>query len=117
MAIVENLHPGKDKVIRATGSRTAKNYLEGPIQLLYTIRLYCNTVRKIETKLNLNVEQFRPSRPKQTIAAVAKVKFKTFQKKMMTFFITHQMGGVLCSNSRDLVTILSCGCEKMLDIL
>ena len=86
MAIVENLHAGKDKVIRVAGSRTAKNYLEGPIQLLYTIGLYCNTVRKTETKLNLYVEQFRPSRPKRTIAAVAKVKFKIFQKKMMTFY-------------------------------
>ena len=86
MAIVENLHAGKDKVIRAAGSRTAKNYLEGPIQLLYTIGLCCNTVRKTETKLNLYVEQFRPSRPKRTIAAVAKLKFKRFQKKMMTFY-------------------------------
>ena len=73
LAIVEKLHSGKDNIIRAVGLRTIKNYLDRPIQLLCPMELYCNTVRNRETKLNPNVEEFMPSRPKRTAAAVAKV--------------------------------------------
>ena len=71
LVIVEKLHPGKDNIIRAVGLRTAKNYLERPIQLLYTMELHCTTVRSTETKLNPNMEEFRPNR---AAAAVGKVK-------------------------------------------
>ena len=82
LAIVEKLHTGKDNVIRAVGLRTAKNYLERPIQLLYPMELHCNTIRKIsETKLNPNVEEFRPSRPKRTAAAVAKLRMQDMQQE------------------------------------
>ena len=46
LAIVEKLHRGKAKVVRVVGLRTAKNYLERPIQLLYSMELHCNTIRK-----------------------------------------------------------------------
>ena len=80
LAIVEKLHRGKDNVVRVVGLRTAKNYLERPIQLLYPMELHCNTIRKTsETKLNPNVEEFRPSRPKRTAAAVAKLRIGDMQ--------------------------------------
>ena len=81
LAIVEKLHFGKDNVIRAVGLRAAKNYLERPIQLLYSMELHCNTVRNTEAKLNSNVEEFRPSRQKRTTAAVAKVKIQDIQQE------------------------------------
>ena len=80
LAIVEKLHRGKDNVVRVVGLRTAKNYLERPIQLLCPMELHCNTIRKTsETKLNPNVEEFRPSRPKRTAAAVAKLRIGDMQ--------------------------------------
>ena len=81
LAIVEKLHFGKGDVIRAVGLRTAKNYLERPIQLLCSMELHCNIVRSTETKLNPNVEEFRLSRPKQTTAAGAKVKIRDIQQE------------------------------------
>ena len=50
-----------------------------PTQLFHPMKLHCNTERKTETKLNPNVEEFRPSRLKQTTAAVAKVKIRDIQ--------------------------------------
>ena len=81
LAFVEKLHSGKDNVIRAVGLRTAKSYRERPIQLLYPMELHCNTVRNIEAKLNANVEEFRPSQPKRTAAAVAKMKVRDIQQE------------------------------------
>ena len=81
MAIVGKLHSGKDNVIRAVGLRTAKNYLEQPIQLLYPMELHCNTVRNTEAKLNPNVEEFRSSRLKRTTATVARVKIPDIQQE------------------------------------
>ena len=80
-ANVEKLHPGKENVFRAVGLLTAKKYLERQIQLLYPMELNCNTVRNTETKLNPNVEEFRPSLPKRTTAAVAKVKIRDIQQE------------------------------------
>ena len=80
LAIVEKLRHGKDSVVRVVGLRTAKNYLEQPIQLLYPMELHCYTIRKTsDTKLNPNVEEFRPSRPKRTAAAVAKLRIGNMQ--------------------------------------
>ena len=77
LAIVEKLHRGKDNVVRVVGLHTAKNYLERPIQLLYPMELHCNTIRKTsKTKLNPNVEEYRPSRPKRTAAAGAVAKLR-----------------------------------------
>ena len=75
MAVVENLHFGKDGVIRAVEIRIAKSYLEQAIQLLYPMKIHCNTVR------NTNVKEFRPSRPKRTRASVAKLKIRDIQQK------------------------------------
>ena len=116
MANVEKLHPGKENVFRAVGLLTAKKYLERQIQLLYPMELHCNTVRNTETKLNPNVEEFRPSLPKRTTAAVAKVKFEIFNKRTMAFDHYSNGGGELCRNSRDLVTILIFGRGKMSNI-
>ena len=71
LTIIENLHSGKDNV----------NYLERPIQLLCLMELHCNTVRNTETKLNPNVEEFRPSRPRRITATVAKVKIRDIQQE------------------------------------
>ena len=81
LTIIENLHSGKDNVIRAAELRIAKNYLERPIQLLCLMELQCNTVRNTETKLNPNVEEFRPSRPRRTTTTVAKVKIRDIQQE------------------------------------
>ena len=81
LAVVEKLHTGKDNVIRAVGLRTAKNYLERPIQLLYPMELYCSTRSKSKSNLNPNVEEFRPTRPKRTAAAVAKVRMQDIQEE------------------------------------
>ena len=81
LAIVGKLHSGKDNVIRAVGLRTAKNYLERPIQLLYPMELHCNTVRNTEAKLNPNVEEFRSSWLKRTAATVARVKIPDIQQE------------------------------------
>ena len=44
------------------------------------MELHCNTIRKTsETKLSPNVEEFRPSRPKGTAAAVAKLRIGDMQ--------------------------------------
>ena len=80
LAIAEKLYHRKDNVFRVVGLHTAKNYLERSIQLLYPMELHCNTIRKTsETKLNPNVEEFRPSRPKRTAAAVVKLRIGDMQ--------------------------------------
>ena len=38
--VVERLHSGKDNVIKAVGLRTAKNYLERSMQLVYSMELH-----------------------------------------------------------------------------
>ena len=81
LAVVEKLPSGKDNAIGVVGLRTAKNYLERPTQLLYPMELHCNTFRNTETKLNPNVEEFRPRRLKQTTGAVAKVKIWNIQQE------------------------------------
>ena len=45
------------------------------------MELHCNTVRNTETKLNPNMEEFRPSRQKETTAAVAKGKIPDIQQE------------------------------------
>ena len=51
------------------------------MQLLYPMELHCNTVRNAQAKLNPNVEEFRPSRPKPTTAAVGKMKIRDIQEE------------------------------------
>ena len=75
------LRYGKENVTRAVGLRTVKTYLERPMQLLYLMELHCNTVRNTEKKLNTSRKEFRPSRPKRTTVAVAKVKIQGIQQE------------------------------------
>ena len=42
IGIVEKLYQGKDGVIRATGLKTSKSYIEHPIQYLYLLELHCD---------------------------------------------------------------------------
>ena len=45
------------------------------------MELHCNTVTNAQAKLNPNVEEFRPSRPKPTTAAVGKMKIRDIQEE------------------------------------
>ena len=63
---------GKDKVVRGVKLQSGKVTLERPVQLIYPLELKCD-VRKCETKLNTNAEEFKP---KRRAAVVAEAKSK-----------------------------------------
>ena len=78
------------------------------------MELYCITIRNTEKKLNPNMEQFRPRWPKRTTMTTANKGEKSRHSiKGQLKLITRQMGGVLCRNSKNLLTILIC---QMLNI-
>ena len=41
LGIAENLHIGKDELLKTVGLRTYKNRIERPIQLLFPLELHC----------------------------------------------------------------------------
>ena len=53
IGIVEKLYQGKDGVIRATGLKTSKSYIEHPIQYLYLLELHCD-IEKQPSSVNTN---------------------------------------------------------------
>ena len=77
--IVENLHTGKDEVVRAVGLHTSKNRKERSILLLYPLELYCYTTSYREISLlNPNMEELKPTR---NAATVPKMKIQNIQKE------------------------------------
>ena len=65
--IIENIFLGNDNTIRSIRTRTGKNVIERPIQMLYPMELHCdsksttNNIQDDKT-LNVNTEEFRPKR-------------------------------------------------------
>ena len=77
--IVENLHTGKDEVVRAVELQTSKNRKEHSILLLYPLELYCCTTSYSEISLlNPNIEVLKP---KRNAATVPKMKIQNIQKE------------------------------------
>ena len=75
MAIVNEVYPGKDGIVRAVQVKTANGILERPVQHLYPLELSCDQVRDVHaeapiTHLNPNVPPFRPRRDALVAARV-----------------------------------------------
>ena len=70
--MVTKLICGKAKVVRGVKLQSGKATLERLVQLIYPLELKCD-VRKCETKLNTNAEEFKP---KRRAAVVAEAKNK-----------------------------------------
>ena len=79
IGMLDKLHKGKDDVIRAVGLRASKSYIEGQIQYLYPLELYCDVekqsspVKKNPSTLDANAKEYRPRR---TAAAIAEIRMK-----------------------------------------
>ena len=77
--IVENLHTGKDEVVRAVELHTSKNRKERSILLFYPLELYCCTTSYSEISLlNPNIEELKS---KRNAATVPKMKIQNIQKE------------------------------------
>lgn len=63
LAIVNEVYPGSDGVIRAVQLRTAKSMLERPVQHLYPLELECDLCTPVaDPRLNPQAQDFRPRR-------------------------------------------------------
>ena len=77
--MVDKLYKGKDDVIRAVGLRASKSYIEGQIQYLYPLELYCDVKKQSSpvkinpSTLDANAKEYRPRR---TAAAIAEIRMK-----------------------------------------
>ena len=77
LAIVNEVYPGKDGIIRAVQVKTANGILERPVQHLYPLELSCDQVRDVHTEApitdsNTNTPTFRPRRD-ASVAARARI--------------------------------------------
>ena len=69
LAIVDQVFPGKDRVICAVQLKTANGILEHPVQHLYPLELQCDVAENTkETPLNPDAPEFRPKRDAATAA-------------------------------------------------
>ena len=74
LAIVNEVYPGSDGVIRAVQLRTAKSMLERPVQHLYPLELECDLCTPLaDPRLNPQAQDFRPRRD---AAAAARLRMK-----------------------------------------
>ena len=63
LAIVNEVYPGGDGVIRAVQLKTAKSMLERPVQHLYPLELECDLSTQVaDPRLNPRAQDFRPRR-------------------------------------------------------
>ena len=53
IGMVDKLYQGKDGVIRATGLKTSKSYIQRPIQYLHLLDLHCDNEKK-SSSVNTN---------------------------------------------------------------
>ena len=69
LAVVREVYPGRDNVVRGVKVETAKGNLERPIQHLYRLELSCDKSPPTKiTNVNPEVESFRPKRAEAVIA-------------------------------------------------
>lgn len=74
LAIVNEVYPGSDGVIRAVQLKTAKSMLERPVQHLYPLELECDLNTPVaDPRLNPQAQDFRP---KRDAASAARVRMK-----------------------------------------
>ena len=74
LAIVNEVYPGSDGVIRAVQLKTAKSMLERPVQHLYPLELECDLSTPVpDQRLNPQAQDFRPRRD---AAAAARLRMK-----------------------------------------
>lgn len=74
LAIVNEVYPGNDGVIRAVQLKTAKSMLERPVQHLYPLELECDVSTQVaDPHLNPQAQDFRPRRD---AAAAARLQMK-----------------------------------------
>ena len=78
IGIVNNLHIGKDNIIRVAQLRIGKKLIDRPIQLLYPMELHCEGIATTnkdakKSKLNPSATEFCP---KRTAAEIAKCRLK-----------------------------------------
>lgn len=74
LAMVNEVYPGSDGVIRAVQLRTAKSMLERPVQHLYPLELECDLSTPVaDPRLN---PQAQDSRPRRDAAAAARLRMK-----------------------------------------
>lgn len=74
LAIVNEVYPGNDSVIRAVQLKTAKSMLERPVQHLYPLELECDVSTQVaDPRLNPPAQDFRPRRD---TAAAARLQMK-----------------------------------------
>ena len=74
LAIVNEVYPGNDGVIRAVQLKTAKSMLERPVQHLYPLELECDVSTQVaDPRLNPQAQDFRPGRD---AAAAARLQMK-----------------------------------------
>ena len=74
LAIVNEVYPGNDGVIRAVQLKTAKSMLERPVQHLYPLELECDVSTQVaDPRLNPQAQDFRPRRD---AAAAARLQMK-----------------------------------------
>ena len=76
--IVNHLYIGKDNIIRVAQLRIGKKLTDWPIQLLYSLELYCESITATnedekKSKLNPSPTEFCP---KRTAAEIAKWRLK-----------------------------------------
>ena len=77
LAIVDQVFPGKDGVVRAVQLKTANGILERPVQHLYPLELQCDVAENAEeTPLNPDAPEFRP---KRDAATAAKLRIRQIQ--------------------------------------
>ena len=73
LAIVNQVYPGKNGVIRGVQLKTANGKLERPVQHLYPLELECDLTPAVKPCLNPEAPDFRPRRD---AAAAAKLRMK-----------------------------------------
>ena len=71
LAVVNEVYPGSDGVIRAVQLKTTKSMLERPVQHLYPLELECDLSTPVaDPRLNPQAQDFRPKRDAATAARV-----------------------------------------------
>ena len=79
LQIAENLHIGKDDVVRPVALHTFNNRTERSILLLKPLELHCYTTNYKEiSQLNLKMEEFKP---KWTAVTVPRMTTQDIQKE------------------------------------
>ena len=69
MGIVEELHRGRDGIVRSVKLRAGKTFLKRAVQHLYPLELSCDRTCK-EAPMNADAMEFRPKRDAAAAAAV-----------------------------------------------